>query len=325
MLAAKLPIYLHRSDYFTPAADNARSIVPLPEPVVAHWPKPEPQAGDTFLRPPSKERKAMSPALELLALLDPGSSQYIAEMQNTGSFRTADEWAEALAAKRAASAKACPRCHGRRRLQKDVDAFDAYRAFIDTIAEHAFKSTESGTPFEDNLPPAVPRVDSPWCTRCQGSGLLLESGHRASTPSKEAPRAERLSAQDVAAMLAGVEHHKVRAAMVYMLDDEASRLRLDADVRDRIVIPSVASWKDGGSEDREEQIEWMSWFAVTALRMAGGRQIQARHAAPRLGVTLPNWYKQWQPRHRRHVAELEGWVVDVSAVLDGQRSARWTA
>lgn len=324
-LAAKLPIYLHRGDTMQARVENARSTLSIPMVDEPAWPRPEPQAGETFLRKPSAERKAISPALELIALLDPGGSQFIAQMQNTGGFRNDAEELNAAAMKRAAAAKACPRCRGRGALKKDIDAYDAYRAYRVAVEDYKLGQASIDGDAASKRPDEVAPADSPLCSRCQGSGQLLESGHRASTPSKEAPRAERLTAGDVAAMLAGVEQHKVRAALVYMLDDERSRLLLDTDVRDRIVMPSTASWKDGSPEGRDKQIEWMSWFAVTSLRMAGGRQMQARHVAPRLGVSLAAWYKVWQPRHRAHVATLEDWVVDVSAVLAGQREARWTA
>jgi len=252
----------------------------------------------------SAGRRKFSPALDLLSLIDPGGSGYIAEMQNTGRRLTVDEAVKNAKLAKAARAKACVVCNGRRKFR-----------FWDPEAGPA---REDGDGWEGAWA-------WEWCGHCGGLGTMRETGGMSTTRVSKRS-AETMTSSDVAAMLVGVAPHKVDAAMVYMLDDADARERLEHAVLHRIVAPmSEASPKRWTDPEREPHArEWLAWFAVTALRMGAGQQVKARHAAGRLRIPLQTWHTTWKPRHNLIVERVEGWVQDVGAVLDGQQEARRT-
>lgn len=225
-------------------------------------------------------------ALELLTRLNPKGNSFISEMQNTGRVVDAHTHNHNQRMRTAARAKACPQCRGRRRFK------------VDSIT-----------------PEGRPTKVWEWCSRCQGSGTLQDTGGMSSTRVAK-QSTDTLTSQDVAAMLAGLPHHKVNTALLYVNDDNdlaGMRSWVESYMREFVIRPQLGAH---GISDTQV-LEWMAWLAVTEFRMYEGKRIRAKHCAARVNVSTRTWYNVWAARHRANVERLNSWVEEVDVAMSG--------
>lgn len=221
--------------------------------------------------------------VELLTRLNPKANSFIAEMQNTGRVVDAGVHNHNQRMRVVARAKACPNCRGRRRFK------------VDSIT-----------------PEGRPTKAWEWCPRCQGSGTLQETGGMSSTRVTKSS-VDTITSQDVAAMLAGLPHHKINTALLFVNDDDDLRLWVERYFSQFVVAPNLGA---AGVTD-VNVCEWMAWLAVAEFRMFEGKRIKARHCAGRINVSTRTWYNVWAARHRANVERLNSWVQEVDVALSG--------
>lgn len=148
------------------------------------------------------------------------------------------------------------------------------------------------------------------CSRCGGSGRMLETGNQKS--SRSARDDSRVTAADVAVLCAGLPRHKWWAALVYVNNDESAALKLQEHLFKKVIWIAAKSWKM--KEDDDDVIaQILSGLAIAAVYELS---IYPERAKPvqlytTVGVSKNEWHNKWKARHQVNISRLLQWRDDV--------------
>ena len=230
--------------------------------------------------------------IELLSKLDPATSPYVGQMQDSGKKLLTEEQLEL---RKAAKNTQCERCRGRKQIKEARDVLD-----------------ETGViKLDDNDKPVIERV---WvtCPRCFGSGKKMDGAH-VSTASRNAP--STLSHDLIANLVQGMRPECYRAAVVAVTRNQAMQRILIDDVRVNIALNLSHEWR---LSDDLRKARCLGLSRVAVHNLVNGGYARTNEGSILMCCTAQGWRKTWAERAAHVTDRLQGWVVAADGYMYDQ-------